>query len=116
MALLADDEELVPRTVAALHAELAAAVGRQDDGEQAVAAARGVRRRELFRVAVADLLGLLDVDAVGAALTDVTAATLQAALDVATRSVASDRRRRRADPDRRHRDGPLRRARAGLRQ
>ncbi len=91
VALLADDEELVPRTVESLHAELAAAVGRQDDGEQAVAAARGVRRRELFRVAVADLLGLLDVDAVGAALTDVNAATLQAALDVATRSVASNR-------------------------
>jgi glutamate-ammonia-ligase adenylyltransferase len=91
VALLADDDELVPRTVAALHAELAAAVGRQDDGEQAVAAARGVRRRELFRVAVADLLGLLDVDAVGAALTDVNAATLQAALDVAIRSVASNR-------------------------
>ena len=91
VALLADDEELVPRTVTALHAELAAAVGRQDDGEQAVAAARGVRRRELFRVAVADLLGLLDVDSVGAALTDVNAATLQAALDVATRSVANNR-------------------------
>jgi glutamate-ammonia-ligase adenylyltransferase len=91
VALLADDDELVPRTVAALHAELAAAVGRQDDGEQAVAAARGVRRRELFRVAVADLLGLLDVDAVGAALTDINAATLQAALDVATRSVANSR-------------------------
>jgi glutamate-ammonia-ligase adenylyltransferase len=91
VALLADDEELVPRTLAALHAELAAAVGRHGDGEQAVAAARGVRRRELFRVAVADLLGLLDVDSVGAALTDVNAATLQAALDVATRSVASTR-------------------------
>jgi glutamate-ammonia-ligase adenylyltransferase len=91
VALLADDDELVPRTVAALHAELAAAVGRQDDGEQAVAAARGVRRRELFRVAVADLLGLLDVDAVGSALTDINAATLQAALDVATRSVANSR-------------------------
>jgi [glutamine synthetase] adenylyltransferase / [glutamine synthetase]-adenylyl-L-tyrosine phosphorylase len=91
VAMLADDEELVPRTVAALDAELAAAVGRHDDGEQAVAAARGARRRELFRVAVADLLGLLDVDAVGAALTDVNAATLQAALDVATRSIASNR-------------------------
>ncbi|MDQ1586659.1 MAG: [glutamine synthetase] adenylyltransferase / [glutamine synthetase]-adenylyl-L-tyrosine, partial [Actinomycetota bacterium] len=59
--------------------------------ELAVAAARAVRRRELFRVAVADLLGQLDVEAVGAALTDITAATLQAALDVATRSVQSER-------------------------
>jgi glutamate-ammonia-ligase adenylyltransferase len=55
-----------------------------------VAAARAIRRRELFRVAVADLLGLLDVTAVGAALTDITAATIQAALDVASRSVTGD--------------------------
>jgi len=88
VAMLADDAELAPRPRAALQAELAAAVARHDDGEVAVAAARAVRRRELFRVAVADLLGLLDVEAVGAALTDVTAATVQAALDVAVRSVA----------------------------
>ena len=116
VALLADDDELVPRTVAALHAELAAAVGRQDDGEQAVAAARGVRRRELFRVAVADLLGLLDVDAVG------RGPHRRQRRDAAGRTGRRDPvgreqpRRRRADPDRRHRDGPLRRARAGLRQ
>ena len=91
VALLADDEELVPRRMEALQAELSAAVGRHSDDEQAVAAARGVRRRELFRVAVADLLGMLDLEAVGAALTDVTAATLQAALDVATRAVERSR-------------------------
>jgi glutamate-ammonia-ligase adenylyltransferase len=91
VAMLADDAELQPRTRDALSAELAAAVGRHQTPELAVAAARAVRRRELFRVAVADLLGQLDVEAVGGALTDITAATLQAALDVATRSVQSER-------------------------
>jgi glutamate-ammonia-ligase adenylyltransferase len=91
VAMLADDSELQPRSREALSSELAAAVGRHEDPELAVAAARAIRRRELFRVAVADLLGQLDVVAVGAALTDITAATLQAALDVATRSVRSER-------------------------
>jgi glutamate-ammonia-ligase adenylyltransferase len=91
VAMLADDAELRPRTRDALAAELTAAVGRHETPELAVAAARAVRRRELFRVAVADLLGQLDVEAVGAALTDITASTLQAALDVATRQVQSER-------------------------
>jgi glutamate-ammonia-ligase adenylyltransferase len=46
-----------------------------------------VRRLELVRVACADLLGLLDVTEVGAALSDAAAATLAAALDVASRKV-----------------------------
>ena len=56
--------------------EMLAAAGRQDDPTAAIAAVRAVRRRELFRIAVADLLGLLDVDGVGDALTDVAAATV----------------------------------------
>ena len=44
---------------------------------------RAIRRRELFRIAAADLLGLLDVAEVGYALTDVTAATLEGALAAA---------------------------------
>jgi [glutamine synthetase] adenylyltransferase / [glutamine synthetase]-adenylyl-L-tyrosine phosphorylase len=53
--------------------------------------ARGVRRRELFRVAAADLLGQATVEQVEAALTDVAAVTVQAALDVALRSVEQAR-------------------------
>ena len=49
------------------------------------------RRRELFRIAVADLLGELDPAEVGYALTDVTAATLEAALSVAVWSMTSTR-------------------------
>ncbi|HVE30447.1 MAG TPA: bifunctional [glutamine synthetase] adenylyltransferase/[glutamine synthetase]-adenylyl-L-tyrosine phosphorylase, partial [Mycobacteriales bacterium] len=85
--LLADDAELVPRGRPELATEVASAVGRHEDPASAVAVARGVRRRELFRVAAADLLGQATVEQVEAALTDVAAVTVQAALDVALRSV-----------------------------
>ena len=89
--LLADDAELVPRSRADLGSELTAALGRHDDPDSAVAMARGVRRRELFRVAAADLLALATVEQVEEALTDVAAATVQAALDAAIRSVEISR-------------------------
>ena len=71
-----------------------AAVDRHGDGEAAVQAVRALRRRELFRIASADLLGAmpngiapvgapLDTVDVGQALADVTDATLGAALRVA---------------------------------
>ena len=93
VALLADEEELTPRPREALEAELLSAVRRNDNWESAVAAARGLRRQELVRIGSADVLGRLDVEQVGAALTDVVAATLSAALDTALREVAGDRRR-----------------------
>lgn len=87
-AMLADERELTPRSLDALVAEMSAAGRRQDDPVAAVAAIRAVRRRELFRVAAADLSGLLAVEAVGEAITVITAATLTAALEVARRAVA----------------------------
>ncbi|GHE66598.1 glutamate-ammonia-ligase adenylyltransferase [Streptomyces longispororuber] len=56
VALLGDERGLEPRGRAALEQEVLAAVGRADGPEQAVAAARGVRRRELFRTVAADLI------------------------------------------------------------
>jgi glutamate-ammonia-ligase adenylyltransferase len=60
-------------------------------------AARALRRHELFRIACADLLGLLHVDAVCAALSSVWTATLAAALDAALRA---ETQRRQAQPAR----------------
>ncbi|MUM15967.1 bifunctional [glutamine synthetase] adenylyltransferase/[glutamine synthetase]-adenylyl-L-tyrosine phosphorylase [Mycobacterium sp. CBMA271] len=60
---------------------LIASSARHTDPERAIAAARSLRRRELARVASADLLGLLDVVDVCGALTSVWAAVLQASLD-----------------------------------
>ena len=89
--LLAHDEDLVPRTRADLAAELSTSLSRHEDPEGAVALARAVRRRELFRVSTADLLGVASVEQVEQALTDVAAVTIEAALDVATRAAEAAR-------------------------
>jgi glutamate-ammonia-ligase adenylyltransferase len=86
-AMLPDDAELQAPPAAALTAEATALVSRHASPEEAVGALRALRRRELFRVACADVIGLLTVDAVGKSLSAVTAATLHGALAAATRSV-----------------------------
>ncbi|MCW2620810.1 MAG: (Glutamate--ammonia-ligase) adenylyltransferase [Frankiales bacterium] len=90
--LLADDAELVPRTREALTTAFVSVVRRREDWEEAVVTARGLRREELVRVACADLLGLSDLPTVGRALSDITAAVVQAALDTAIRKVEVERR------------------------
>ncbi|GHG37547.1 bifunctional [glutamine synthetase] adenylyltransferase/[glutamine synthetase]-adenylyl-L-tyrosine phosphorylase [Streptomyces hydrogenans] len=103
VAILGDPEGLKPRGRDHLEQEVLAAVGRADDAEQAVAAARGVRRRELFRTAAADLIdsyGTEDsprtsdpgalVDRVGEAVTDLNAATIAGALRAAVRAEWGD--------------------------
>ncbi len=87
----AHPHQLRPRPRADLDAELLSAVRRYDNPEKGAATARGLRRRELLRTACGDLLGLLDIAAVGAALSDVSGATLEAALDAATRAVQATR-------------------------
>ncbi|MCX4909273.1 bifunctional [glutamine synthetase] adenylyltransferase/[glutamine synthetase]-adenylyl-L-tyrosine phosphorylase [Streptomyces sp. NBC_00878] len=102
VALLGDGDGggggLEPRSRAHLEQEILAAVGRADGGEAAVTAARGVRRRELFRTAAVDIVnsygteetpanadqGAL-VDLVGGAVSDLTAATLAGALRAVVR-------------------------------
>ncbi|MEV8033798.1 bifunctional [glutamine synthetase] adenylyltransferase/[glutamine synthetase]-adenylyl-L-tyrosine phosphorylase [Streptomyces sp. NPDC086182] len=100
VALLGDGESggLEPRGRAHLEQEILAAVRRADGGEQAVTAARGVRRRELFRTAATDIVasygteetpavadqGAL-VDLVGAAVSDLTAATIAGTLRAVVR-------------------------------
>ncbi|MFF2572391.1 bifunctional [glutamine synthetase] adenylyltransferase/[glutamine synthetase]-adenylyl-L-tyrosine phosphorylase [Streptomyces sp. NPDC058084] len=99
VAILGDPEGLRPRGREHLEQEVLAAVGRAGGAEQAVAAARGVRRRELFRTAAADLIGSYGtednpresdpgelVDRVGKAVTDLNAATLAGALRAVVRA------------------------------
>ena len=90
--LLADDEALAPRPRSVLESAFISTARRRDDWEGAVAAARGLRREELLRVACADLLGLLDQQQVGVALSDIAAAVLSAALETSTRKVEAERR------------------------
>ncbi|MEV5881458.1 bifunctional [glutamine synthetase] adenylyltransferase/[glutamine synthetase]-adenylyl-L-tyrosine phosphorylase [Streptomyces sp. NPDC052020] len=100
VALLGDGDGggLAPRGRAQLEQEILAAVRRADGAVQAVTAARGVRRRELFRTAAADIVGSYGtearpaeadqgalVDRVGAAVSDLTAATLAGTLRAVVR-------------------------------
>ncbi|WP_327262194.1 bifunctional [glutamine synthetase] adenylyltransferase/[glutamine synthetase]-adenylyl-L-tyrosine phosphorylase [Streptomyces sp. NBC_01232] len=103
VALLGDPEGLQPRTHEALQQEVLAAVGRAENPEAAVAVARGVRRRELFRTTAADIIGSYGtednpaeedhgalVDRVGGAVSDLTAATVAGALRAAVQSHYGD--------------------------
>jgi glutamate-ammonia-ligase adenylyltransferase len=90
MRILADDAQLEPRTADALTSAWRQAVARAGTAAGGVAVLRSLRRQELLRIACADLLGRLDVLAVGQALHDVAVATLRAGLDAAQRSWAAD--------------------------
>lgn len=83
--------DLLPLGAAALVEEMHATGRRQDGLEKGVRAVRGVRRRELLRVASADVLGLLDVEDVGIALSRITDATIESTLAGATEVVARQR-------------------------
>lgn len=98
VSILGDPEGLRPRSREHLEQEVLAAVRRAPDAETAVAVTRGVRRRELFRTAAADLIGSYGteenpaepdpgalVDRVGPAVTDLNAATISGALRAAVR-------------------------------
>lgn len=65
--------------------------GRYDDPVRAIDAARALRRHELARVASADILGMLDVPQVCAALSSVWAAVINAALAAAVRASEAER-------------------------
>ena len=72
---------LAPRSCDDIVRRMRAAAGRRDTALDAIAAARAIRRAELFRIAVADLTGQAALVEVGAALTDVTRALLEVALE-----------------------------------
>ncbi|MGW2367146.1 bifunctional [glutamine synthetase] adenylyltransferase/[glutamine synthetase]-adenylyl-L-tyrosine phosphorylase [Streptomyces sp. NPDC001667] len=113
VALLGDPEGLRPRGREALEQEVLSAVGRAADAEAAIVAVRGVRRRELFRTAAADIIGAygpagsgngasaqarpaetedthLRVDTVGGAVSDLNAAAVAGALRAAVRAEWGD--------------------------
>ncbi|WP_459984225.1 bifunctional [glutamine synthetase] adenylyltransferase/[glutamine synthetase]-adenylyl-L-tyrosine phosphorylase [Nocardioides sp. AN3] len=84
-------DSLEPRASQPVVEEMLAAGRRRDDAEQGVRAIRTVRRRELFRIAAGDVVGLCDVTAVGEGLTRLTDATLEATLQVVGEAVRADR-------------------------
>ncbi|MGY1692838.1 bifunctional [glutamine synthetase] adenylyltransferase/[glutamine synthetase]-adenylyl-L-tyrosine phosphorylase [Geodermatophilus sp. SYSU D01105] len=90
LRILAADDELRPRDAGALAGAWRQAAARAADPQDGVRVLRGLRRSELLRVACADLLGLLDVEAVGRALTDIAVATLRVGLDASIRAYAAE--------------------------
>ncbi len=87
VAMLGESGGLVPTRRDDLHRRMTAAAKRQDDPEKAVRSARAIRRQELFRIAVADLGGDLDLEGVGTALSELSEALVETALGVAIRAV-----------------------------
>jgi glutamate-ammonia-ligase adenylyltransferase len=103
VAMLGDDAQLRPRPAGELQAEATATVRRHaaamrpadgraaadgpgggDDMAETVAGLRAQRRRELLRIAAADLLGVISAGDRGEALTTVAAVTVAAALEAVT--------------------------------
>jgi glutamate-ammonia-ligase adenylyltransferase len=85
-APVAGQADELRRDPADVAAALRTTVARQHDPDAAASTARSLRRHELLRVASADLLGLLDVEQVCAALSSVWVAVLQATLDAVLRA------------------------------
>ncbi len=81
--ILGESGGVAPHTREDIERRMRTAAQLKTTAADAVAAARQVRRVELFRIAVADLVGGLPQPEVGRALSDLTAATIQVALDVA---------------------------------
>ena len=92
VAIFGDDGELMPRSVTTLLGEAEASVRRHDEPETAVAAVRSLLRRELLRIAAADVLDLLKPAETADALTAVAAASIGAALAAATKNVETELR------------------------
>jgi [glutamine synthetase] adenylyltransferase / [glutamine synthetase]-adenylyl-L-tyrosine phosphorylase len=84
---LGDASGLKPRSREDVLRRMRSAAGRKDDPESAVLAARTIRRSELFRVAVADLSGMLTLDGLGTVMTDLTAALLEVTLEICVRDL-----------------------------
>jgi glutamate-ammonia-ligase adenylyltransferase len=97
--MLGGSGTLEPKPHEALRSEALAAVRRytesapdRDMPADAVVAVRGLRRRELFRTAVADVLGLLDERATAEALTSIATVTIDAALRAAIGKIERSRK------------------------
>ncbi len=85
--MLASDDQLLPRQHDELVQSMIKVADRHADPDQAISAVRAYRRRELIRIAIGDLLDLTDLETIGAALSDLAGATVDAALSIAHRGV-----------------------------
>lgn len=90
VAWVGESRSLEPRDAEALWRQMVARLDRRGVEEapaQVIRHVRQIRQREILRVALADVSGLLDLEALGRALSDVDQAAVAGALRVATRAV-----------------------------
>jgi glutamate-ammonia-ligase adenylyltransferase len=85
-AWLENDAELSPRTLEELLDETSATVARHaEDPDAGAGALKTARRREVLRLALAAILGLITIEELGAGLSAITTAALTGALALAHR-------------------------------
>ncbi|MFT3862026.1 bifunctional [glutamine synthetase] adenylyltransferase/[glutamine synthetase]-adenylyl-L-tyrosine phosphorylase [Micropruina sp.] len=83
--MLNDASSLQPRDRGEILAEMRASAKRHDNLQVAVEHIRAVRRRELLRLAMADILGSIDLSTLGVGLSELVSATIDATLEVVRR-------------------------------
>jgi len=93
-SMFGDQDDLAPRSMTALVTEATTTVRRQVDSDAAIATVRAIRRRELLRISISDVLGFVDVDTVCQSVSVVARAVVESGLDAAIREVE----RRRGSP------------------
>ena len=85
--MLASNEELRPRSAEELAAAMSRSASRQDEPAKALDSIRALRRAELCRIALADVLGHADLAAVGTGLSDLASASMDAVIEVVRRDL-----------------------------
>ncbi len=95
---LADNAELHPLGRERLDREVDAILGRADEEPIAASALRAVRRRELTRIAAAELLSVSDQVTTQIAISDVTDVTLVGGLRIAEYSITHEMSRDHGEP------------------
>lgn len=89
-AWLENDDELRPRSREQMAEETSAVLARHDDPDIAAAALRGARRREILRLAIGSIVGLISIHEVAVGLTAVNDALIDGVL-TAVRRASTDR-------------------------
>ncbi|ROQ41138.1 glutamate-ammonia-ligase adenylyltransferase [Frondihabitans sp. PhB188] len=87
---LESDDDLRPRTLDELRAEANATVARHEGDDQAAQVLRMARRREILRLALGGIVGVISIDEIGRGLSDIMTAAIGGALDLARRGGRAD--------------------------
>nr|WP_314844206.1 bifunctional [glutamine synthetase] adenylyltransferase/[glutamine synthetase]-adenylyl-L-tyrosine phosphorylase [uncultured Microbacterium sp.] len=90
VAWLDSSDLLRPRSGAAIDEEARAIQTRHENVADALQAVRALRRRELLRTAMGGVLDVLSIEQIARSLTEITDATIQAALRAVRREVVPD--------------------------